>query len=182
MCRAGYREPRTKTMYRCVDAAAITLVHTPMPLAARSGAAGGGTAGAAATSGLIRLLPWRLGQAQVRCRLTLHVSLGARPRQLVVSVVTSVPMRPTCQLGFGAWTSSTSPARVYDYCPYARLLTRRQGQLRGRPQGSRGRAAAPLQRRCRTRSTPASPANGRGPGLIPGTLQSAICSSPSASR
>jgi len=51
-------------MYRCVDAAAITLVHTPMPPAARSGAAGGGAAGAAATSGLIRLLPWRLGQAR----------------------------------------------------------------------------------------------------------------------
>ncbi len=64
MCRAGYPEPRTKTMYRCVDAAAITLVHTPMPPAVRSGAAGGGAADAAATSGLIRLLPWRLVPAR----------------------------------------------------------------------------------------------------------------------
>ncbi len=64
MCRAGYPEPRSKTVYRCVDAAAITLVHTPVPLAARSGAAGGGAAGAAATSGLIRLLPRRLGPAR----------------------------------------------------------------------------------------------------------------------
>ncbi len=64
MYRAGYPEPRTKTMYRRVDAAAIPLVHTPVPLAARAGAAGGGAAGAAATSGLIRLLPRRLGPAR----------------------------------------------------------------------------------------------------------------------
>src|SRR5208282_5622891 len=64
------------------------------------------------------------------------------PRQLVVKVVTSVPIRPTChsKLGFGAWTSSTSPARVYDYCPHVRLLPGGQGQLRGRP-GSRGAGA-----------------------------------------
>jgi hypothetical protein len=37
------------------------LVHTTMSLAARSGAAGGDAAGAAATSGLIWLVLWRLG-------------------------------------------------------------------------------------------------------------------------
>jgi hypothetical protein len=41
-------------MYRCVDAAAIMLVHTTMPLPAPSGAAGGAAAGAAAIPGSIQ--------------------------------------------------------------------------------------------------------------------------------
>ena len=44
----------------------IMLVHTTMSLAARPGAAGCGTAGAAATSGLIRLVSWRLGSSARR--------------------------------------------------------------------------------------------------------------------
>ena len=73
-------------------------------------------------NGSIRQRADRLG---VVSRCTCHWVRA--PRQLVVSVVTSVPIRPTChsKLGFGAWTSSTSPARVYDYCPHVRLLTGR---------------------------------------------------------
>jgi len=51
-------------MYRCVDAAAIMLVRTTMPLAAPPGVPGGVAAGAAATSGPIQLLPRRPGRTR----------------------------------------------------------------------------------------------------------------------
>ena len=104
MRRAGYREPRTKTMYRCVGAAAITLAHTPMPLAARSGAAGGGAAGAAATSGLIRLLPWRLGPAR---QLTASWLSAGGSNGLLPSRTAFASMKPTTT-GDGTTSGSCS--------------------------------------------------------------------------
>ena len=64
MCRAGYPEPRLRTMYQCVDAVAIMLMRTTVPLAAPPGVPGGVAAGVAATSGSIQLPPRRPGRTR----------------------------------------------------------------------------------------------------------------------
>jgi len=116
-------------MYRCVDAAAITLVHTCMPVPARSGAAGGGAAGAAATSGLIRLLPWRLGPAR---QLTASWLSAGGSNGLLPSRTAFASMKPTTT---GDGTTSGSCSALPPTPPITR-----SGRGSWAPRGS-GRAA-----------------------------------------